>query len=88
MHKSKVKSAERAAFMDDMQALLSRLDASEYSLAAARLSSAIDALSDEIINTRAFPAVSSDHNNTDECGRIGGGFYPAASIPPSLTKLA
>jgi hypothetical protein len=62
MHKSKADSAERAAFLDDMRALLNRLDASEYSLAAARLSSAIDALADDVINMQAFPAVSSDYN--------------------------
>ncbi len=62
MHKSKPNSVERAAFLDDMQALLNRLDASEYSLAAARLSSAIDALSDEMIDLQVFPAVSSNYN--------------------------
>jgi hypothetical protein len=60
MQRSKTGSAERVAFLDDMHALLDRLDASEYSLAAARLSSAIDALSDEMINVRAYPVASSD----------------------------
>jgi hypothetical protein len=62
MQKSKANGAERAAFLDDMHALLKRIDASEYSLAAARLSSAIDALSDEMINVRVFPAASSGPN--------------------------
>jgi hypothetical protein len=62
MQESKANSAERAAFLDDMHALLNRLDASEYSLAAARLSSAIDALSDEMINVRVCPAASSGRN--------------------------
>jgi hypothetical protein len=62
MQKSNANGAERDAFLDDMQALLNRLDASEYSLAAARLSSAIDALSDEMTNFRVFPAASSDPN--------------------------
>jgi hypothetical protein len=62
MQKSKANGAERTAFLDDMHALLNRLDASEYSLAAARLSSAIDALSDEMINVRVFPSASSGPN--------------------------
>jgi hypothetical protein len=62
MQKSKANGAERAAFLDDMQALLNRLDASEYSLAAARLSSAMDALSDQMINVRVFPAASPGPN--------------------------
>lgn len=61
MQKSKANRAERVAFLDDMHALLDRLDASEYSLAAARLSSAIDALSDEMVNVRVFPPANSDH---------------------------
>jgi hypothetical protein len=62
MQKSKVDIAERVTLLGDMHALLARLDASEYSLAAARLSSAIDALSDEMINVRAYPVASSDRN--------------------------
>jgi L-rhamnose mutarotase len=62
MQKSESYSTERTALWDEMHALLDRLDASEYSLAAARLSSAIDALSEEVINLRVFPAAISRPN--------------------------
>lgn len=59
MHKSKVTSRVATDLLHDMQALLDRLDASEYSLAAARLSSAMDALSDAMVNVRTNPAIDS-----------------------------
>jgi hypothetical protein len=62
VQKSKTSSAEVDSLLNDMNVLLARLDASRFTLAAARLSSAIDAVVDDALDNHAIYRAETNFN--------------------------